>query len=121
MDFGSQEVVAERRGDGAVLLRARGELAPYPEKLTDRLEYWAARAPDRVLFAQRAPAGGWRSITYAQALQRAQAIGGYLLKKEGAKFATEVGVWRHISVIPHEDERRDGNDRIRMGVLRISW
>jgi hypothetical protein len=47
--------------------------------------------------------------------------GGYLLKKEGAKFTTEVGLWRHISVVPQWDERRDGNVRIRMGVLRVSW
>jgi hypothetical protein len=47
--------------------------------------------------------------------------GGYVLKKEGDKFTTEAGLWRHISVVPLEDERRDGNVRIRMGVLRISW
>jgi feruloyl-CoA synthase len=81
MDFGSQEVAAERRRDGAVLLRALGELPPYPERLTDKLEYWAGEAPDRILFAQRDAAGGWRSITYAQALQRARSIGAFLLQK----------------------------------------
>jgi hypothetical protein len=47
--------------------------------------------------------------------------GGYLLKNDSAKFATEVGLWRHVSVIPHVDEARDGNEKIRMGLLRISW
>lgn len=47
--------------------------------------------------------------------------GGYLLKKAGAKFPTEVGLWRHVSVVPHVDEARDGNEKIRMGLLRISW
>jgi feruloyl-CoA synthase len=81
MDFGSQEVVAERRDGGVVLLRARGALPAYPAKLTDKLEYWAARAPDRILFAQRDAAGGWRSVTYAQALERARSIGGFLLER----------------------------------------
>lgn len=47
--------------------------------------------------------------------------GGYLLKKEATGATTEVGLWRHISVIPHEDAARDGNTAIRMGVLRLSW
>jgi feruloyl-CoA synthase len=81
MDFGSQEVAAQRRPDGAVLLRALGALPRYPGKLTDRLEHWAREAPERILFAQRDAAGGWRRLTYAEALQRAQAIGGFLLKK----------------------------------------
>lgn len=47
--------------------------------------------------------------------------GGYLLKKEGAAMTTEVGLWRHISVLPHVDEARDGTTAVRMGVLSISW
>lgn len=47
--------------------------------------------------------------------------GGYLLKKEATGVTTELGLWRHISVIPHEDETRGGNTGIRMGFLRISW
>jgi feruloyl-CoA synthase len=81
MDFGSQEAVAERRADGTVLLRARGELPPYPGRLTDRLEHWAKRSPERILFAQRDAAGGWRGVTYARALEQARRIGSFLLKK----------------------------------------
>ncbi|HYI87082.1 MAG TPA: feruloyl-CoA synthase [Burkholderiales bacterium] len=81
MKLASQEVAVERHPDGALLLRARGALPPYPEKLTERLEHWASVAPARVLFAQRDAAGGWRSVTYAQALGRAREIGGYLLSK----------------------------------------
>jgi feruloyl-CoA synthase len=82
MDFGSQEVLAERRADGSVLLRARAPLPGYPARLTDRLEHWAEKAPGRILFAQRDAGGGWRSVTYAQALAQARAIGGYLVKKK---------------------------------------
>jgi feruloyl-CoA synthase len=81
MRFGSQAVVAERRADGATLLRARDALPPYPGKLTSRLEHWARQAPDRTLFAQRDAGGGWRSVTYAQALAQARSIGGFLLRR----------------------------------------
>ncbi len=81
MKLASQEVAVERRPDGVLVLRAQGALPPYPEKLTERLEHWASVAPARVLFAQRDAAGGWRSVTHAQALGRAREIGGYLLSK----------------------------------------
>ena len=79
--LGSQEVRAERRADGATLLRARERLPDYPAKMTQKLEEWAERAPERILFAQRDAAGGWRRVTYAQALAQARAVGAYLLQK----------------------------------------
>jgi feruloyl-CoA synthase len=81
MRLARQEVTAERRNDGAVVLRAHDPLPPHPGKITEKLEFWAARAPERVLFAQRDAGGGWRSVTYAEALERARAIGGFLLQK----------------------------------------
>ena len=76
--LGSQEVESERRPDGTILLRARSPLPAYPGKITERLEYWAGRAPERVLFAQRAGAS-WRTLTYGAALEKARRIGAYLL------------------------------------------
>ena len=81
MMFGSQEVIAERRSDGATLLRAKASLGEFPGKITERLEYWAQSAPERILFAQRDSAGGWRSVTYSRALAQARAVGEYLLRK----------------------------------------
>jgi feruloyl-CoA synthase len=78
--LGPRDVVMERRADGAFLLRSPHQLGPYPVKLTERLEYWARRAPDRILFAQRDTTGsGWRGVTYAQALDKARRIGAALL------------------------------------------
>src|SRR5262245_20468067 len=74
-----RDVVVERRSDGVLLLRSPHRLGPYPAKLTERLEYWAAKAPDRALFAQRDATGGWRTLTYAQALDQARRIGEALL------------------------------------------
>ena len=82
MRFGSQEVHAERRADGAILLRARQALDAHPRHLLERLRFWAERAPDRVLFAQRGVSGHWKSISYSEALERARAIGQYLLGKD---------------------------------------
>ncbi|MFZ1104346.1 MAG: feruloyl-CoA synthase [Hyphomicrobiaceae bacterium] len=79
--LGPRDVVMQRRADGALILRSPHQLGPYPARLTERLEYWAARAPDRVLFAQRDATGGWRKLTYAEALDQARRIGEALLAR----------------------------------------
>ena len=79
---GPSDVVVDRRPDGSILLTSPHPLGPYPTKLTERLEHWAAVAPDRILFAQRDAAGGWRSVTYAQTLARVRSIGAALLRRE---------------------------------------
>jgi feruloyl-CoA synthase len=79
--LGPRDVVMERRADGALIMRSPHQLGPYPAKLTERLEYWAAKAPDRVLFAQRDATGGWRELTYAAALAQARRVGAALLTR----------------------------------------
>jgi feruloyl-CoA synthase len=79
--LGPREVVVEHRADGTIHLRSPHKLGPYPAKVTERLEYWAQRAPDRVLFAQRDEKGAWRGVTYAEALQAARRIGQALLNR----------------------------------------
>ncbi len=71
----------ERRADGAVVLRSTEALQPYPERLTDRLAHWAEVAPDRVFMARRERGGDWRTISYAQMLARARAVGQALVAR----------------------------------------
>jgi feruloyl-CoA synthase len=77
--LGPRDIVAERRGDGCIILRSPHPLGPYPKKLTERLELWAAKAPERVFLAQRDGAGGWRTLTYRQTRERARRVGQFLL------------------------------------------
>jgi feruloyl-CoA synthase len=70
----------EPRPDGSLLVRRPEPLGPYPSHLTERLEHWAARAPDRVFLARRA-GESWRRVSYAQALEAACAIGQALLDR----------------------------------------
>ena len=80
MKLGPTDVVVERRGGGVLHLRARQPLDAYPRSMTERLELWAERAPQRILFAQRDGAG-WRNVTYADALEKARKIGAALLAR----------------------------------------
>ena len=72
---GCVQARAERRADGTMVLRSTEPLGEYPARLTDRLEHFAATAPDRVFAARRGADGGWVQITYAQMLARARSLG----------------------------------------------
>jgi feruloyl-CoA synthase len=78
--LGPRDIVVERRADGCALLRSPHALGPYPRKLTERLEFWAAEAPGRLFLAQRDGAG-WRTLSYGQARERARRVGQYLLEQ----------------------------------------
>ncbi len=73
-------VVAERRARD-VYLRSPHPLGEYPRKITERLDYWAERAPERVFLAERGPDGAWRQVTYAQARSRARCIAQALVER----------------------------------------
>src|SRR5947209_2172707 len=75
------EVLVDRRADGAIYLKSGRTLPPYPDKLTDRLVYWAKAAPDRMFMAER-DGSRWRSITYAQTLEKVRHLGAALLARD---------------------------------------
>jgi feruloyl-CoA synthase len=79
--LGAADVAVMHRDDGAAFLRSPHALGPYPRNLTERLERWARETPERVLVAQRDPAGGWRTLSYAEAYARARRVGEALLER----------------------------------------
>lgn len=72
------QVRAETWPDGGLLLTNGLELAPYASSLIERLEHWAAMAPDRLFLAERR-GEGWRGATYAQALAESRSLAARLL------------------------------------------
>src|SRR5580704_1476443 len=68
-------------GDGGLVVRPRHPLGPYPDKLTERLDHWASRAPDRVFLAERDATGEWRTATYAQMRASARNVAQALLDR----------------------------------------
>ena len=79
-----------------MLMRSPEPLTPYPENLTERLAYWAETAPDRTFLAQRDPAGGWRTLSYAATFAAVRAIAAALI-------AREVSPERPIAILSGND------------------
>ena len=71
----------KHRENGVVDVRSTEPLADYPDRVTDRLKFWAAQAPDRIFLAQRAPSGNWETITYADTWKRVRRLGAGLLQQ----------------------------------------
>jgi feruloyl-CoA synthase len=69
------DVTTETRADGCVSVRPVAELGPYPDRVTDALEHWAGRQPERAFVARRDARGEWIYVTYRDALQRVRALG----------------------------------------------
>lgn len=69
----------EERPGGEFLVWRDDPLGPYPDKLNERLVHWAKTAPDRAWMADRDATGGWRTVTYGEALDRVRRIGQFLL------------------------------------------
>lgn len=90
--MGSMSVDSERRPDGTLLLRARGDLPAYPRTIIDRLRHWAAAAPDRVFLADRGHDGAWRTVTYRETLDRVRALAQALL-------AHDLSVERPVAIL----------------------
>jgi feruloyl-CoA synthase len=75
------EVVVRRGTGGQTYLDASTRLGPYPDRITQRLEFWAATAPDRVFLAERNAGAGWTCLTYAQTLDRVRRLAQSLLDR----------------------------------------
>jgi len=72
--FAPADLDVEKRPDGSIILRSPQKLKPHARAIGEWLLHWAAKTPERVLVAERAPQG-WRKVTYAQALEAARRIG----------------------------------------------
>ncbi len=87
--FAPKEVLVDRRADGSVLLRSPIALTGCADNIVDYLERWAAATPERSFLAQKAVDGTWETLNYADAWQRVQAVGQWLLD-QGLRDQTPI-------------------------------
>jgi feruloyl-CoA synthase len=81
VDFPSADIDVWNSSDGGLVIRPKHPLGPYPDKLTERLDHWAAHTPERIFLAERDPSGEWRTSTYAQTRALARNVAEALLTR----------------------------------------
>lgn len=88
--FGLERLHLRPGEPGVHYLKVDQDLAPYPERLTDRLRHWAERQPDHIWMAQRErqltgsgalELGDWRVVRYGQAWSQARRLAQALLDR----------------------------------------
>ena len=86
LKFGVTRVTLRDGQAGTHYLQADQALAPYPERLTDRLQQWAQTRPAQTFMARRVKLadgslGDWQYINYAQAWHTARCIAQALINR----------------------------------------
>ena len=79
--YAEPRVLCETRADGTTVLRAAAPLGAYDPSLARLFRAAVETAPDRVFLAERAGAGDWRRLTYAQARAQVDALAQALLER----------------------------------------
>jgi feruloyl-CoA synthase len=72
------DLQSETRADGTTLIWRADALGPYPDRLTDRIDHWAAHRPNMTWMAER-DGEGWRKVTYRDLSQIVRRVGQWLL------------------------------------------
>lgn len=88
--FGPTKTCKTVHENGCIDFELGAPLEDYPEKLTEKLIYWATEKPDTVFIAKRNEAGEWVKLTYAETLQKVERIAQYLLNLELSEERTLV-------------------------------
>lgn len=78
--------------NGITYMKSRVPLGEHPQRITERLQYWAKEAPDTVFLAQRNNKGRWMELTYKLTWEKVQSIAQFLLE-------SKVSVARPIAIL----------------------
>ncbi len=79
LKFGVTRVKVRNASNGVQYVEADQPLPAFPERLIDKLPFWAGATPNKTFMARRAKLttaerGEWEHLTYHTAWQRAQSI-----------------------------------------------
>lgn len=77
--FWQPRVALRREADGTLYVEQALALPPYRDRITEPLLEWAARAPERTLYAARGADGGWRRLSFGAAADGMRRLGQFLL------------------------------------------
>lgn len=77
--FGPTATLKSVLPNGSIRVKNKQELAEYPERITDKLSYWADKQADQTFLARRDTQGNWQELSYGTTLQQVESIAQALL------------------------------------------
>ena len=89
--FGPTSTQKKVQDDGSILLKLEQNLEKFPEKITEKLIYWAENTPHKIFISRRnLTTNEWESLTYLKTLNKVKSIAQYLLNLNFASEETIV-------------------------------
>jgi len=79
--FGPRETEMTIRRDGSIIYRLLAPLQNYPQRITDKLQYWAQHKPNNTFLAIRKN-DNWKKLSYAQVLFQVKSIAQFLINQK---------------------------------------
>ncbi|MBL1404625.1 MAG: feruloyl-CoA synthase [Hyphomicrobiales bacterium] len=73
------KVLSTTQADGSILVSQEEPLGSYPDRLSDRIKFWAQNTPDQIWMAERGKDDAWVNVTYAELLENIRSVGQFLL------------------------------------------
>ena len=80
MRYGEHNTSVETQSDGTLLYQAVTPLGPVADTTSVWLHKWAVERPSATFLAERS-GDGWRTVSYAEAMEMVRAIGGSLIER----------------------------------------
>ena len=77
--FGPTATLKSVLPNGNIHVKNKQALAEYPERITDKLCYWADKQADKTFLARRDSQGNWQELSYGDTLQQVESIAQSLL------------------------------------------
>ena len=88
--FGPTSTTKAIRKDGSILFKLNQSLEDFPEKITEKLIYWAEKTPNKTFIARRNHVNEWEEFSYLETLEKVKSIAQYLLNLNFSKDETIV-------------------------------
>jgi feruloyl-CoA synthase len=77
--FGSNSTKKTKLPDGSILLNLEETLENFPEKITEKLIYWAEKTPNETFIARRDSENNWVKYSYSDTLKKVKSIAQFLI------------------------------------------
>ena len=88
--FGPTSTTKAIRKDGSILFKLNQSLEEFPEKINEKLIYWAEKTPNKTFIARRNHVNEWEEFSYLETLEKVKSIAQYLLNLNFSKDETIV-------------------------------
>ncbi len=89
VEFGPNKTYVKKLANGVIHYGSEEVLLQYPDKITDKLSYWAEHSPDHVFLGIK-EGDVWKTLSYKEVWEQTNTVASYLVEMQFTKEDTIV-------------------------------